>query len=108
MSWWKTGLAGLLMLAGGMASAQGLRFSAEQAGERVSAVILENGLLKVRISERGGRIDSLQVPALQLEYCDDAQQTFSGLGKIRDILFNNIETVTGRHVLTVDKAQPVS
>jgi hypothetical protein len=104
MSWWKTGLAGLLMLAGGMASAQGLRFSVEQAGERVSAVILENGLLKVRISERGGRIDSLQVPALQLEYCDDAQQTFSGLGKIRDILFNNIETVTGRHVLTVDES----
>ena len=106
MSRWKTSLAGLLVLAGGMASAQNLRFSLEKAGERVSAVTLENALLKVTIGDRGGRIDSLQVPSLQLEYCDDARQTFSGLGKIRDILFNNIETVTGRHVLTVDETLP--
>lgn len=104
MSRWQTSLVGLLALASGMALAQELRFSLEKTGDRVSAVTIENTALRVKISERGGRIDSLQALALPLEYCDDTQQTFSGLGKIRDVLFNNIETITGRHVLSVDES----
>ncbi len=66
---------------------------------RLAEIILENEVLRIRIHERGGRLSSLYDKKRQQELCDSDDLTFSGLAKIRDILFNNIETVTGRYTL---------
>lgn len=74
----------------------------EQLDGHISAITLSNKLLKVRISERGAKLDSLKFLPQAQEYCSEQAATFAGLGKIRDVLYNNIETVSELYKLSLD------
>ncbi|MFA6930736.1 MAG: hypothetical protein WCT05_10440, partial [Lentisphaeria bacterium] len=87
-------------------SGQKLTYNKILQDNRLTDVVLENEVLKISINERGGRLSSLYDKKQQIELCDTEDLTFSGLAKIRDILFNNIETITGRYSLELIDSNP--
>ncbi|MFA6723288.1 MAG: hypothetical protein WCS95_01300 [Lentisphaeria bacterium] len=86
--------------------ALGLGFKLEQFEERTQSVILENDFVRIRINERGGRISQFYLKEADYDFCSDDGSVFSGLGKIRDVYYNNIETLTGRHRLELESSSP--
>ncbi|NLZ59556.1 MAG: hypothetical protein GX901_02715 [Lentisphaerae bacterium] len=83
-----------------------LQYEITRSAERISSISLENSLLRVSISEKGARLSQLYLKQSGIELSQDNEHTFSGLGKFRDVLFNNVETISARHSLELDESQP--
>lgn len=97
----------MLLMAGWMhAAVLPMTVQVEERDGVIQAIVVENAVLRATISAAGGRVSSLVLKATGREYCDDAGQTFSGQAKIREVLFNNIETVTGLFALELTAAGP--
>lgn len=92
---------GVMLLIVGWANAALLQATAIRHDDAVQEVVMENEVLRATVTAAGGRISSLILKEQNREFCDGENQTFSGLGKIREVLFNNIETMTGRFALAI-------
>ena len=89
-----------------LASTAQVKIEQDSQDKQLNSITLENKLLQVKITRRGGRIISFFDKAAGRDLALADGSLFDGLCKSRDLLYNNVEPISANFKLEIAESTP--